>query len=334
MRKQEYGGYLPFEMTSGDDYFSRYGAAHVIRTNSAKAAIYFAIRQMKLKKVYVPYYMCNSVLHMLKGMEIDIKQYWLTDKLLPNLKEKEADAGILLVNYFGVMDSEICEEVSKYTNVIIDHSHAFFCPPVFREDVCNVYSCRKFVGVPDGGYLVSKRALCVDLEPDKVSKHFSYLTISAEFGMNEVYAEKMESDRYFYDNYKGMSLLSQSLLSSVAYEQIQKKRKENFGVLNQILKERNHFSFDENLAAAYLYPFWPKESNLGAEVLKKALVSKKIYTPTLWRELICSQWEDTIEYQISKETIFLPVDQRYDSEDMEYLADTILKLCEMEKEEV
>ena len=114
MRKQEYGGYLPFEMTSGDDYFSRYGAAHVIRTNSAKAAIYFAIRQMKLKKVYVPYYMCNSVLHMLKGMEIDIKQYWLTDKLLPNLKEKEADAGILLVNYFGVMDSEICEEVSKY----------------------------------------------------------------------------------------------------------------------------------------------------------------------------------------------------------------------------
>lgn len=331
MIKKEYGGYLPLEAKSGDDFFSKYGNEHVVRTNSAKAAIYLAIQQMKLKKVYVPYYMCDSVLHMLKGMGIDIKQYWLTDELLPNLKEKEADAGILLVNYFGVMDIKICEEVLKYTNVIIDHSHAFFCPPILREDVCNIYSCRKFVGVPDGGYLVSKRALCVDLEPDKVSKHFSYLAISAEFGMNEVYAEKMESDRYFYDNYKGMSLLSQSLLSSVAYEQIEKKRKENFGVLNRLLKAHNRFSFDENLIASYLYPFWPKENKLGAEALKKALVSKKIYTPTLWRGLIFPQWEDTIEYQISKETIFLPVDQRYDSEDMEYLANTVLSLCGTEE---
>lgn len=332
MIKKEYGGYLPLETRSGDDFFSKYGNEHVVRTNSAKAAIYFAIQKMKLKKVYVPYYMCNSVLHMLKETKIDIKQYWLTDKLLPNLRDKEADAGILLVNYFGVMDAEICEEVSKYTNVIIDNSHAFFCPPIFREDVYNIYSCRKFIGVPDGGYLIAKSCLSVDLEPDKVSKHFSYLAISAEFGMNEVYAEKMESDRYFYDNYKGMSLLSQNLLSSVAYEQIQQKRNENFGVLNHLLKAYNQFSFDEDSIIPYLYPFWPKENKLGAETLKKSLVSKKIYTPTLWRELICPQWEKTIEYQISRETIFLPVDQRYDSEDMKYLAHTVLSLCGIEKE--
>lgn len=361
MRKKEYGGYLPLETKIGEDYFSKYGSDHVVRTNSAKAAIYFAVQKMKPTKLYVPYYMCNSVLHMLAGSGVCVEKYWLNDELLPALEETDAKAeavetkgietksietkstetknveaantqtiGILLVNYFGVMDQKMNQLVEQYKNVIIDNSHAFFCPPVLREDVYNVYSCRKFVGVPDGGYLVAKHPLSFDLEPDKVSHHFSYLTVSSEYSMNEAYTEKMESDKYFYDNYKGMSQISQGLLSSVDYTFIKQKREENFAVLHSLLKEYNQFSLEEKNVAPYLYPFRPKKNALGDPIdvaaLKKSLVAQKIYTPTLWRELITSEYEGTLEYQISKNTVFLPIDQRYDAQDMEYLAQTVLTL--------
>ena len=336
MRKKEYGGYLPLETKIDEDYFSKYGSDHVVRTNSAKAAIYFAVQKMKPTKLYVPYYMCNSVLHMLAGSGVCVEKYWLNDELLPalektDLKEENTQTiGILLVNYFGVMDQKISQLVGQYKNVIIDNSHAFFCPPILREDVYNVYSCRKFVGVPDGGYLVSKTQLSLELEPDRIGYHFSYLVISPEYSMNEAYTEKIESDKYFYDNYKGMSRISQGLLSSVDYEFIKQKREENFNMLHGQLKAYNQFLIEGNNTAPYLYPFRPKKNYKGNTIdvaaLKKSLVAQKIYTPTLWRELITSEYEETLEYQISKNTVFLPIDQRYDVQDMEYLAQTVLTL--------
>lgn len=336
MRKKEYGGYLPLETKIDEDYFSKYGSDHVVRTNSAKAAIYFAVQKMKPIKLYVPYYMCNSVLHMLAGSGVCVEKYWLNDELLPalektDLKEENTQTiGILLVNYFGVMDQKISQLVGQYKNVIIDNSHAFFCSPILREDVYNVYSCRKFVGVPDGGYLVSKTPLSLELEPDRIGHHFSYLVISPEYSMNEAYTEKIESDKYFYDNYKGMSRISQGLLSSVDYEFIKQKREENFNMLHGLLKAYNQFLIEGNNTAPYLYPFRPKKNYKGNTIdvaaLKKSLVAQKIYTPTLWRELITSEYEETLEYQISKNTVFLPIDQRYDVQDMEYLAQTVLTL--------
>lgn len=326
MIKKEYGGYLPLETRTGEDYFSRYGKESVVRTNSAKAAIYFAALKMNVKKLYVPYYLCDSVLRMLGSSGIRVEQYWLDEQLLPALEKKEEDAGILLVNYFGIMDERIQQEAQKYKNVIIDNSHAFFSTPLFREDVYNVYSCRKFVGVPDGGYLVSQTKLDRNLEPDKVSRYFSYLAVSSEYGMNEAYAEKLESDRHFYDNYKGMSELSQNLLIGTDYGVIREKRRENFYVLHKLLDQYNWFAFEKDSIPAYLYPFYPKGSENGDDI-KKRLIARKIYTPTLWRELICSKWKDRMEYRISKNTIFLPVDQRYDREDMAYLAQTVLDMC-------
>ena len=148
--------------------------------------------------------------------------------------------------------------------------------------------------------------------------------------MNEAYTEKIESDKYFYDNYKGMSRISQGLLSSVDYEFIKQRREENFNMLHGLLKAYNQFLLEGNNTAPYLYPFRPKKNYEGNTIdvsaLKKSLVAQKIYTPTLWRELITSEYEETLEYQISKNTVFLPIDQRYDVQDMEYLAQNVLTL--------
>ena len=79
-----------------------------------------------------------------------------------DLNEKDC---VLIVNYFGLMDKNIQKFIESYNNIniIIDNTQAFFSNPVWKDKVYNVYSCRKFIGVPDGGYLISKRNLIVFL---------------------------------------------------------------------------------------------------------------------------------------------------------------------------
>ena len=60
----------------------------------------------------------------------------------------------------------------------------------------------------------------------------------------------------------------------------------------------------------------------GVEVRKK-LLQKKIYIPTLWPDVLEWCGEDETEYQMAKNILPLPIDQRYGVEDMEYLQEMI-----------
>lgn len=326
----EYGGYLPLELSEGEDWFSKYGESNLLRTNSAKAALYFAVKTSGISKIYLPHYLCRSVKKMLENTGIPLEYYYLNSGLLPKLSHVEQDAGVLLVNYFGIMEEQIKKEAGKYKTVFLDHSHGFFSEPILREGVFQIYSCRKFMGVPDGGYLVGKNC-AMDLEADQVSEHFSYLVTSLEHGCNAAYQEKMECDRYFMGNHKGMSRISRGLLSSVNYEQIRRKREENFRYIHRQLKDDNELEIEKEAYPAYLYPFMPKGGIKTGKRLKEALVAEKIYVPTLWRELISPFYAGRREYHLSEDTVFLPIDQRYGEEDMEYLVQRVKCLLEEKK---
>lgn len=312
--EKEYGGYLPFEGHIGADYFSPYGEEHILRTNSGKAAIFYAIQMMDIEKIYVPYYFCNSVLQMIKEMGIEVQQYYLDNELCPDLNIMEENSGIILVNYFGMMNSKIIDLTAKYRNIIIDQTHSFFSPPIFRKDIYNAYSCRKFIGVPDGGYLIGEQIQPMSLEKCKVSGHFLYLVESFECGTNKFYKEKLDSDKFFVQNYIGMSDITRCMLSAVDYDYIIEKRKENSKILNDILQKFNLLKVNVGEGPLYLYPFL---TNVN---IKKILVSEKIYVPTIWRELIRPEFYGTLEYELSNNTAFLPIDQRYGKEDMIYLS--------------
>lgn len=336
----EYGGYLPLETEGGREHFFNADEKDILRTNSAKAALHWAIILRGIKKLYTPFYMCRSVTDLLKSEGIDLSFYWLQGNLMPDLDRVEEDAWVLLVNYFGIMEGNVEDMAKKYPHVIIDNSHAFFAEPVLEGDACNIYSCRKFMGVPDGGYLIARDAGSVELEPCRVRQHFSYLVDSFEEEMNNSYRKKLESDLYLARNMQGMSLLTRSLLPGVSAARIRNRRMENFARLQNLLGESNAIKFPEEAYPAYLYPYLPEDyvpAPLETEIsrrrhknqnspLKKALLKEKIYIPTLWKEMLCSQFRDTLEYRLSSDTIFLPIDQRYDPEDMEHLAGRVTAL--------
>jgi hypothetical protein len=58
------------------------------------------------------------------------------------------------------------------------------------------------------------------------------------------------------------------------------------------------------------------------------LAKLKIYVPTLWPNVLNETEVDSIEYTYVTNILPIPCDQRYDIEDMKYLAKNILQIKE------
>lgn len=317
---KEYGGYLPFEIFDGKDYFEQNNYLITLKCNSAKTAIYMALKELHITEIGVPKYLCSSVISMLEESGYKIKFYDINESLLPN--EFPATEAILLVNYFGLVGMKVKEIAERYAKVIIDNSHAFYEEPLIRDGVMNVYSNRKFFGVPDGGYLVANQLVCNDLEREVVSENIGYLFKSLEYGTNYAYHEKKQSDLYFQGRYLGMSIITESIMKKINYVKIANVRVENCKIMHEKLGQYNKFSVNPVLFVPYLYPLYCEN---GAKI-KKQLINHKIWTPTLWKEYIDLGNTDTVEYNISNDTVFLPIDQRYKKEDILYISDLVVQI--------
>jgi hypothetical protein len=77
------------------------------------------------------------------------------------------------------------------------------------------------------------------------------------------------------NNYSGISIFSHKLLSLIDYKRIKKIRKKNFKIYQKAFKSINSIKCEPN-SIPYVYPL-----NVGKNI-KKELVEKKIYVPTLW----------------------------------------------------
>lgn len=56
--QREFGGYLPLELPHGQELYT---GAGVLRLNCGRNAVVAALRDAGAKKVYLPYYNCNTV---------------------------------------------------------------------------------------------------------------------------------------------------------------------------------------------------------------------------------------------------------------------------------
>jgi len=324
---KEYGGYLPLELPKGAEYYMNNSRYQVRSLNSGRAAIYSAIMDSGIRKIYMPYYNCKMSIEPVKATGIAYEYYFLDDKLLPKgIKPKENEM-VLWINYFGnKSEADIQAVVGRYTNLIIDNCHAFFSEPV--PEVYNIYSCRKFFGVSDGAYLIKDKFCRMDfesLEQDISYSRASFLMKSIECGTNEAYQENLDNEAKIGKRYCKMSRLSQRILSAIDYSEIQKIRKSNFLYMHEKLKGWNQLSVDPNLGTQIYYPFLFK-----SESLRKQLISNRIYTPTWWRHVPEQSGYAEIETYLSRYTYFLPIDQRYDIEDMEYIVSEIKKAIRYE----
>jgi hypothetical protein len=321
---KEYGGYLPLELpkTTGH-YFTDEIGGSILKLNSGRTAFYCAALDSGMKRIHLPYFTCESTRHPFDELGIEVAEYFIDDNFMPNLMGYSQSDYVLWTNYYGNCSQDIIDAVVKsYPNLIVDNCHAFFSPPI--EGVYNCYSARKFFGVNDGAYLIKSSLSSFDhLQIDKSSTYFQHLIDQIDSGTNSGYLASQINENRFLGSYKKMSRLTEKILGTIDYEHIRFRRRENFLKYHQTLQHLNLFSINLNSQTHFYYPFLFEQENLRYKLIKK-----KVYNPQWWRHLIEKLPETSFESRLAKFTILLPLDQRYDSQDVQEVCEILLSCVE------
>lgn len=302
------GGYFGLELSKGKEFH-----INAIRLNTGRNALEYVLRANSYKKIYLPFFTCNVLLEPIKKLNIQVVFYSINKSFEPifDYAKIEHDEAFLYTNYFGLKDNFVKTLLKICKNLIIDNAQSFYSKPL--ENIDSFYSPRKFFGVSDGAYLYCNKKLNTILEEDVSYERFEHLLRRIDSSAEEGYKAFLKNDKKLINQpIKKMSSLTHVLLDSINYNDCANVRKENFAYLHKHLKNSNLLEINLDAESVPLvYPYWSEDENL-----RKKLISHKIFTPIYWPNVLDWSKKDSLEYKITKEIVCLPIDQRYNKEDM------------------
>lgn len=313
------GGYFELELPQQNEL--PYQGS--MRFQSARSAFLALLRAGQPKRIWMPRFICDSMLAPLDQEQIECVWYDVNNKLaVESGIQLGGDDWLLYVNYFGVCNSNVAELRRRFSphQLVLDYSQAFFDSPD-DSALATIYSPRKFFGVPDGGILVSQIQTSLPTSQDvgsfeRTSHLIRRLGDTAESG----YADFQRAENSLIEcEPKRMSKLTEKILSSVDFESIGRRRRENFLYLHELLGRSNLTSIDRSQVSAPLcYPYMTEDSDL-----RDRLIKNKVYVATYWPDAVERVAEDWAEKMVVN-LLPLPVDQRYGQSDMRRIASIIL----------
>lgn len=311
------GGYFNLELPRLEEFHK--GA---LRLNTSRNAFEYVLRARRYRKVYIPCYTCEVMMTPLRKLGVTFEYYRVDEQLEPTeLPSLNSDEAFLYTNYFGLKEMCVKRLAVLYGNrLIVDNAQAFFAEPI--KGIDTFYSPRKFFGLPDGAYLYTDCLLNIefdrDISYDRCSHLMKRIDLGAEAGFPDFHKN---DDSLIGQPILKMSRLTQNLLSSIDYETVRKRRLENYKKLDDALKCDNllKLSLDEN-SVPLVYPYLSIN-----EDLRDKLIANRIYVARYWPNVLDWCKEGEWEYDLAKRTCHLPVDQRYDENDMERIIDVIIK---------
>ncbi len=303
---KEYGGYIEL-----DTY--RLPMLHdgALALNCGRNCLAYLIKARNIKKIKVPYFMCDSVFDVCKRYGAEITFYHVDEKFNFGKVSLANDEWLYVMNYYGQLKTDYLIELkSKYERVIVDNAQAYFNMPLDNMDT--LYTCRKFFGVADGALLYTDAELHEDLQMDESFDRMRFLLGRFERTASEFYSEYSANNHLFASEpIKHISKLTNNLLHGIDYNYVKERRTNNFRLYHEKLEVINKLDLRE-VEGAFAYPLFIED---GAEIRKK-LQQQKIYIPMLWPNVLEEVQETSVEYKMAKNILPLPCDQRYAEDDI------------------
>lgn len=326
----EYGGCLHFELNNvGKDYYNGY-SDNRIDVDSGRSALQYILNKFKIMRIWLPIYNCPTVAQrVVEVSRVSIEWYNISAQFKPIIDYKQLKSGdaVLWVNYFGIMQNSIIDEVveiQKNTDaiVLIDNIPAYFSKP--RMDVINMYSCRKFIGVPDGGHIIGGKIEPEKLKSYSTAENYVYLLRAIEEGSNSAYEGYKKSEQRFIESRDayGMPVLTQRILKSVDYQRIKDTRIKNYLCIDSMLNKTNELKLElEEDTVPLIYPY------LTANIrLREKLIENHIYISRFWKCVLSNPLANEFEKKLAEYLIPLPLDQRYEEEEIINMTNLVKKI--------
>ena len=322
----EMGGYFGLDLPDyGDLYLD------TIKFQSGRAAIRAVLECNGITHVMMPAYICNSIIKAAVDAGLTVETYDLDELLYPkNTPYFLPDQCVFIyVNYFGICQQNINRllEVISSEHLIIDNSQALFAR--HTDVLATVYSPRKFVGLPDGGLLKASPRLRITPpteEDSGSSERLKYLVTRMAYSAREGYVDFQKARNSLSDTTPlAMSRLTQRLMKSIRWDHVIKRRRENYVTMAKMMDTINdmHLPLGED-DVPLCYPLTLRGCEI--ERIKKELTTRHIFIATYWIDALPRVKVGSIEVELINETLFLPIDQRLDSTQIDMIGRLVLEL--------
>ena len=288
---------------------------------SARSCLYALVVTVRPKRVHVPNYICDAIPDVISRAGFIVETYELENGFRASQKiDVRSGDLVILVNYFGLCEEVVREqlEVLPPEAVVVDNSQAYFQPAF--PCLANIYSPRKFIPVPDGGFIETEVALPTEQSDEEASLYrFHYL-------LKRV-GNEPESSRQDYlaaekslevPALRQMSALTSAFIRAADHDLIATRRRENFRAFGEVLTA-NELHFDLGDQVPLVYPLIIENGCF----LRESLIESRVFTPRFWRNLTP---RNEFENDLMNSSVFLPIDHRYNSSDVERIYSLIRKI--------
>ena len=294
---KEIGGFFELELNNNGNLYH----TEALAFNSGSSALQFFLSNSNYKLIYLPYYTCDEVIKVLITLNLNYHFYNIDANFQPQIDIGLLNHEALLITniYFGINNQNIDNLLKLSPHIIIDASQDFFYKPPANRFSFN--SPRKFFGVPNGGFLIGNitEEMIVSYNKLPATKYKTkHLTERLENTASSAYSFYAENENLISDQSLGkMSELTKALLNNVDFINIKIEK----------------LSTD---TTPLCYPLLVDNGCL----LKKYLIQNKIYVPTYWESVRKYMTEvSDFELDLLENLVCLPIDQRYDENDMLYI---------------
>lgn len=322
--------------------------------STGRSAITFAIRQIKKVKLskkisaLIPPYTCETVLQPFEDEETEINVYDIENDLsltvdgLRNAIE-DSDADIVLIHrYFGFdTTSEIKEVIREYQEkgvvFIEDRTQNLFSSFESLPVDYIVGSFRKWAAIPEGGYcyatnsfidksdkpeLSDIRLVNAKLQAFQLKNDYMENDIGEKAAFMKAYAEAehiLDMETEFFK----MSDESIKIIKQLDVGALKMKRRRNYRYVYEKLADRKDFSILTGKLREGDVPLYLALLTEKREQLQVWLREHNIYAPIVWpKPNQMPEVSDTVQ-KIYDQVICLPIDQRYELDDMERMVDLV-----------
>lgn len=322
--------------------------------STARSATSFVLdtiakRNVNVKKIAViPAFTCHTVIEPFLAKGYEIHSYHIDRGLLADTSDileviKSTGASVLLFHkYFG-WDSiknleNIMPELKRLGVVTIEDCTQNLYSTFERVHADYfVGSIRKWCGVPDGGFAVCKEGQFENW-PQNVDKELEKAKVEASLLKFKCLFEGQGEKQTFLNRYReaedilnrqnkfySISNVSTIIQSNLDMESLVNKRRDNFNIIVtclekiQIVGVKLIFnSLNENEVPLYC-PILCE----ARKTVQSFLAKNNIYAPIIWHKAECSPIVDEDADYIYDHILCIPVDQRYDSDDMKRIGSVL-----------
>jgi hypothetical protein len=318
-------------------------AQYKLHFDSARSALRFVCGAIINKSALVPNYLCHSMIQPFIEAGFSITFYKIDKNLKPviNTIDLEKKFGVFIhLGYFGEKSSmTLIEPInilkSKGTIIIEDITHSIFTKSLIHiKSDFYICSIRKWLGVPDGGILLSNNKFNQPVLPINNDLLNSYIKGSAlkknkEFILNENnhtnYFKDAEKNLDYNRNAYSISQFSLNILHKYNFDKMISIRRANASYLVQELNRLNFktIEFDTDSTTPLFIPIF-FDNIIQRELYRNSLIAMGIYTPVHWSKPAISNVSNIL-YDIE---LSIPCDQRYTIDEMKIIIAEIENLKE------